>query len=128
MKRLNTQGKIDVIGSRPQEFILDLWLDRRFSLFQNITNIERNEKVMRERVGREVPYLLVVSSPIWAKRIPSITKTAISETIFFTTPDRMSTKSDWCRALFQIDQLKNMNHFKDDSLLETVHELRMAKL
>lgn len=128
IKRLNTQGKIDVIGSRPQEFILDLWLDRRFSLFQNITNIERNEKVMRERVGREVPYLLVVSSPIWAKRIPSITKTAISETIFFTTPDRMSTKSDWCRALFQIDQLKNMNHFKDDSLLETVHELRMAKL
>ena len=128
IKRLNLQGKINVVGDRPQEFILDLWLDRRFSVFQNIANIERNEKELRKKVGREVPYLLVVDSALWAKRITSVTKAAISETIFFTTFDRLVTKNDWHTALFQIDQLKNLSHFADDSLSETVHELRMAKL
>ena len=128
IKRLNSHGKIDVVGDRPQEFILDLWLDRRFSVFQNIANIERNEKELRKKVGREVPYLLVVGSPLLAKRIPSIIKTVAPETVFFTTPDRLTTKNDWHTALFQVDQLKNLNHFSDDSLYETVHELRMAKL
>ena len=78
--------------------------------------------------GREVPYLLVVPSIIWANKIPLIIKSTIPEKVFFTTPERLNVRTDWHKALFRIDQIKNLTHFEDDSLSTPIHEKRLTKL
>ena len=128
IKRIDGRGRVRIVGKRPQEFILGLWLDQRFSTFQTIAAVSQMEAKLRKMAGREVPCVFLVNSPMWVKRIPQITKANVSEQVFFTSPERLEVNSDWHKALFQVDQLKNLNHFTDDSLSETVHELRMAKL
>lgn len=128
IKRINDHGKIAITGGRPQEFILDIWLDRRFSVFQSLTSKRQIEEKLKKMAGREVPYLLVAPSIIWANRIPLIIKSAIPEGVFFTTVERLNVRNDWHEALFRIDQLKNLAHFKDDSLCAEVHEKRLTKL
>lgn len=128
VKRLNDKGKIAVVGDRPQEFILEIWLDRRFSIFQSLASNRQVEAKLREMAGREVPYLLVVPSIIWANKIPLIIKSTIPEKVFFTTPERLNVRTDWHKALFRIDQIKNLTHFEDDSLSTPIHEKRLTKL
>lgn len=128
IKRIDENGNLIIVGSRQQEFILELWLDHRFSVYQNLTNHDQFKIELNKYAHREVPYLLVVPSIAWANRIPQITKSPIPDDVFFTTPERLKNNSKWSEALFQIDQIKNLVHYQDDSLRMAVHEKRLTKL
>lgn len=119
-------GKIIKIQGRPQEFILDIWMDSRFSALRNIANYSLTRETMRRIAGRGIPYVLVVPSISWANNTLKILDFSMPDEIFFTTPERLQTLS-WNEALFRIDQIKNLLHFSDDSLSEEVHERRLTK-
>lgn len=127
IKRLGEDGKLNFVGNRPQEFIVDLWMDRRFSVFQRIVSHKQIEARIRKLANREVSYLLIVPSITWVNKIPLVTKSSIPEGLFFSTPERLRNTFNWYEALFQIDQLKNLYHFQDDSLRVPVHEKRLIK-
>lgn len=128
IKRLDEQGKLSIVGNRPQEFILDIWLDQRFSVFQGVASRERIEAKLLRIANRKVPYLLIVPSIVCTNLIPQITKSIIPKEVFFSTPDRLETHTKWHEALFRIDQIKNLSHFCDDSLEVYIHEKRLTKI
>jgi len=127
IKRMDENNRLRMIGNRPQEFILEIWLDRRFSVFQCLARHRQTEARLKRIANREVSYLLIVPSIVWADKIPLITKSTIPDDVFFSTPDRIKS-SPWHEALFQIDQIKNLFHFEDDSLKNITHEKRLTKL
>ena len=127
IRNLNKDGRISVIDGRPQEFLLDIWLDGRLSVLRNFLYYQRSLMQVEKSVGRKIPYLIVVPSIKDACFIIKTTGIYQVPEIFFTTPDRLSTKS-WPEALFCIDQLGNLEHFKDKSLYATVHERRLKKI
>jgi len=126
IRRLNKDRKIMIKNGRPQEFLCDIWLDGRLSVCRNIMFFRRLAQKIKKYTGRFIPYVLVVPSEMWAVNALKSMKIYQPEYIYFTTADRLSA-CNWSEALFQIDQLGNMVHYKDDSLKETVHERRIVK-
>ena len=125
-RRLNKNKKIMIKGGRPQEFLFDVWLDGRLSVCRNIMFFRRISQKIKKYTGRFIPYVVLVPSESWALNALKAMKIYQPEYIYFTTLDRLRA-CNWAEALFSIDQLGNMVHFKDDSLKETVHERRVKK-
>lgn len=102
--------------------------DQRFSVFQSLASHAQIESKLLRITNRRVPYLLIVPSFVWANIIPQIAKSFPSKEVFFTTPDRLATRTKWHEALFQIDQIRNLFHFYDDSLSVCIHEKRLTRV
>ena len=127
IRQLTESKKIQVIGGRPQEFLMDVWLDGRLSVLRSLLYYQRALGQIVKYSHREIPYIIVVPSEKWACTMLKMANTALPEGVFFTTPSRLSSRP-WAAALFCIDQLWNVAHFTDGSLIKTIHERRMARL
>lgn len=126
VRKLNEARRIQIVGGRPQEFLLDIWLDGRLSVFRNFLLYNRSLRKIRSLTRRDISYLIVVPSEKWANLILWIVNTPQPPGVFFTTPARLSACT-WSEALFNIDQLGNLAHYTDASLSSLVHERRLAK-
>lgn len=124
IRKLNAEGKVLAIGGKLQEFLFDIWLDGRLSMLQNILYFNRISAKIRSSAGRALAYVVVVPSEKWIHNILKSVKLIQPPNIYFTTPTRLSGER-WPEALFVIDQLNNLLHYKDDSLQETVYERRL---
>jgi len=125
-RRLTEQKKVLVSDGRPQEFLVDVWLDGRLSVLRTILSEEQAARQTRAAVGRAIPHLVVAPDERAAAQALRVIGTAQPKNMFFTTPARLSACS-WAEALFTIDQLGNLSHFAGDSLVEAVHECRLPK-
>lgn len=126
IRKLNDQKKILTINGRPQEFLLDIWLDGRLSVLRNLVFFNRLSRQIVSMTKRPLSYLVVVPSEKWALTVLRIINSPQPQGVYFTTPTRLSA-CNWEGALFYIDQLGNLMHFTDASLKDMVHERRMAK-
>jgi len=125
-RRLNVDKKIRVVKGRPQEFLMDIWLDGRLSILRNVLYYQRALEKIKKIAHRSIPYLMVVPSEKAACAMLKVLHVAQPQGIYFTTPERMAGEP-WPKAVFCIDQLWNLNHFTDESLTETVHERRLFR-
>lgn len=126
VRKVTEDRKIQVINGRPQEFLMDIWLDGRLSVLRNVLYYQRALEQIKKNTHREIPYLLVVPSEKAACAMLKVLGISQPSGIFITTPDRLAQKS-WPNALFCIDQLWNLNRYIDDSLTETAHEKRLFR-
>ena len=94
---------------------------------------KRISKEIKQYTGRFIPYIVVVKSEIWIAQVLQSMKIGELCNIYFTTLDRLKAiqnrkgRYGWPEALFQIDCLGNLVHFKDMLLQETVHERKILK-
>ena len=125
-RKLTADKKILIEDGRPQEFLLDIWLDGRLSIARNMTRFQQTTGKLVKMAGREIPYLIVLPSEQAAVNLLKTMDTQQPTGIFFTTPARLAA-NPWYEALFRFDQLGNLVHFQNNSLTMTVHERRFSK-
>lgn len=126
IRSLDDNRRIRVFNGRPQEFILDVWMDGRLSILRSVLFYQRSLGQIRKKAGRSLAYVIVVPSEKAACVLLKELSSPQPEGIYFTTPDRLTQKA-WPQALFSIDLLWNLNYFTDESLKETVHEKRLFR-
>lgn len=126
IRKLNEQKKILVINGRPQEFLFDVWLDGRLSILRTILHFGRLSGQVKSIASRLIPYLVVLPSEKWASTALQVMGCPQPSSVFFTTPARIAA-CNWAEALFSLDQLGNLVHYADASLVKPVHERRLAK-
>lgn len=126
IRKLTEDKKILIEDGRPQEFLLDIWLDGRLSIARNMTRYQQTAGKLIQMAGREIPYVVVVPSEPAAISLLRIIDIPQPKGVFFTSPSRLASCS-WSEALFRYDQLGNLMHFQDASLTATVHERRTSK-
>ena len=124
IRKIGAGKKIVMIGNRPQEFLFDIWLDGRLSVLHNLLYFNHISTCIRSKTGRSLPYLVVVPSEKWIHNILKAVNLIQPANIYFTTPTRLAA-SNWSEALFIIDQLNNLLHYKDASLQNTIYERRV---
>lgn len=126
VRQLNADKKIHVIGNRPQEFLMDIWLDGRLSVLRNILYYQCSLNQIEKLTRRKLAYVVVVPSECSACALLKVLKITQPAGLFFTTPARLAERP-WNKALFCIDQLWNLNHFADNSLSVAIHEKRLFR-
>lgn len=126
-RKLTADKKVETINGRPQEFLIDFWLDGRLSLLCNIMRYKQSLMTMKSAVGRILSYVVVIPSEKWASYLLHYLHGVQPQTLFFTTPNRLENRL-WEESVFRIDQLGNIVHFKDRSLKETIHECRANQI
>lgn len=125
-RKLTADKKILIEDGKPQEFLLDIWLDGRLSIARNMTRFQQTTGKLLKMAGREIPYLIVLPSEQAAENLLKTMDTQQPKGIFFTSPSRLASKP-WNEALFKFDQLGNLVHFQDNSLTVSIHERRFSK-
>lgn len=133
---MSVHGKAITINGRPQDFLLDFWYDDRFSVMSKIfyhAELDWKFDRMVHGIQSHPAYLVVVPSEKYIlDRLVSVewfsrhenkspVKTDdIFGNVFFTTYDRLRTRS-FCEAVFQYHPVTKMRvHFTDDSLAKFV--------
>lgn len=135
IRKLNGDMRVMTEDGKAQEYLMDIWLDGRLSVCRNIMYFRRISENIRKCTGRYLSYVVVVPSELWIAKVLQAMKLCEPKNIYFTTIDRLkkinniksNKKYEWSDALFQIDRLGNLVHFKDGALQETVHERKILK-
>jgi len=126
IRKLTPAGKVIIQNGRPQEFLLDVWFDGRLSVLHKILYYHDVDRALRAKIGRGIPYLVVVPDELRANRMLALCEARGTQNVFYTTTDRLAGDK-FNEALFQLDELGTVYHFSNMGLKETVYERRFAK-
>ena len=110
--------------NRPQEFILDIWLDGRLSVLHKIMYYHNIERALKAKLGRSIAYLVVVPDERWINKTLALYDAHGAQNVFFTTIVRLEGEK-LNEALFQLDGLGTVHHFSNMGLKELVYERRI---
>ncbi len=124
IRRLTPEKKIEVFNKRPQEFLVDIWLDHRSSVVRTILNYRKLSSQITQVTKRQMAYLIIVPSETWIYKKLKQMDVSQPDNIYFTTPSRLSA-CNWEEAIFIIDIIGNLAHFTDKSLNGYVHEKKL---
>lgn len=124
IRKLTNFKKIEVVDGRPQEFLVDIWLDGRLSIARTLLNYRRVTPFIQSKIKRSISYLVVVPSEQWIYRQLKSLDLYQPNSVYFSTPARLAV-CNWEEALFSIDQLGNLSHFQDKTLKTRVHERKL---
>lgn len=126
IRKLTPAKKVMVQDGRPQEFLLDIWMDGRLSVLHKILYYHSIERRFKTHVARSVPYLVVVPDERWVNRILTLCDAQGTQNVFYTTMDRLG-KSEFNEAVFQLDEQGTVHHFSNMGLKESVYEYRLKE-
>ena len=126
IRKLTPGKKVMVQDDRPQEFLLDIWLDGRLSVLHKILYYHDIKRRFKASVARSLPYLVVVPDERWANRVLALCSARGVQDIFYTTTDRLGN-GEFNQAVFQLDERGTVYHFSNMGLKETVYEHRFKE-
>ena len=126
IRKLTPAKKVMIQEDRPQEFLLDVWLDGRLSVLHKILYYHDIERRFRACVARSVPYLVIVPDEKWVNRMLALCNARGVQDVFYTTTDRLRN-SEFNKAVFQLDEQGTVYHFSNMGLKETVYEHRFKE-
>lgn len=124
IRKLTPAGKVMTQDNRPQEFILDIWLDGRLSVLHKIMYYHNVERALKAKLGRSIAYLVVVPDERWINKTLALYDARGIQNVFFTTIVRLEGEK-LNEALFQLDGLGTVHHFSNMGLKELVYERRI---
>lgn len=125
IRKLSPQRKVAVQNGRPQEFLLDFWMDGRLSVLHKIAYHNRYSLQFASRMQRGIAYLVIVPAEKWLGSIIRQNAIRCAKDVFFTTVERLEKKA-LPEALLQIDEAGCLYHFDDFSLGVPVFERRLV--
>lgn len=126
IRKLTPARKVMIQDDRPQEFLLDIWLDGRLSVLHKILYYHDIERRFIANATRNVPYLVVVPDERWVNRILALCSAREVQDVFYTTADRLGN-GRFNEAVFRLDERGTIYHFSNMGLKETVYERRFKE-
>ena len=126
IRKLTPARKVMIQDDRPQEFLLDIWLDGRLSVLHKILYYHDIERRFIASATRNVPYLVVVPDERWVNRILALCSAREVQDVFYTTADRLGN-GRFNEAVFRLDERGTIYHFSNMGLKETVYERRFKE-
>lgn len=121
IRKLDHTRHILVQDGRPQEFLLDSYLDRPLTVLHQIVDHRKVCAEMIRSLGRKIPYLVLVSDEKSFYQDLMLAQCLDWSDVYFTTKDRLVSTS-FPEAVFQYDNNGNLFHFRDFGLQERIFE------
>lgn len=124
IRKLNERKNILVVDGKPQEFLVDYYINEPISVLKKIAFFKAATVGIRAQFGREISYLVVVDDIKSLYRDLSVLDIRSEPNVFFTTEERLRMKL-FPEAIFQFDGLGNLFHFSDEVYNKPVFEQKM---
>lgn len=123
-RKIDENNNVVIENNRLQEYILDSYYFSPFSVLKKIAFLNLSNVYFREKLNRELSYIVVVESEKSLFRDLKIMDLVVVDNVFYTTLDRLNTMP-FHEALFQFDFLGNVHSFKDSSLSDRNFEFNV---
>lgn len=125
-RKINENNLVEVENGRLQEFLIDSYKYEPFSVMKKIAFLSINNVYHKEKLKREMTYIVVGQSEESIYRDLKILDLLVVDNVFFTTFDRLQSR-EFHRALFQFDFMSNVHTFKNSGLEEREFEFNMIE-
>lgn len=124
IRKIKNNNSILVENGKVQEFIVDEYLYRPFSVLTKIAYHQRNSSCFKHDFDRDICYLVLVNDIDSLYNDLKVVDLIGVKGVYFTTLDRLKTKPFY-EAIFQIDSLGNLHHFANFGLRERIFEYNL---
>ncbi|EOU1989322.1 hypothetical protein C4D27_11210 [Clostridium perfringens] len=121
IRKINNRNTIVVQNGKIQEFLFDEYLYSPFSVLNKIFYHSRNSSCFKHDYQRDISYIILVNdiNNLYSD-LKTVDLTDIKD-VYFTTLERLQ-KRPLYEALFQIDSMGNLYHFKNYGLQGRIFE------
>ncbi len=126
LRRLNSKKAIEIVHNKVQEFVLDSYNFRPFSVLKKIQYLRQSNVSYKEIMGRELSYIILTDDLEEAYHDLRVINLIYIENLCFTTLERLE-RYGLPRALVTIDSLSNVSSYKDMGLSKTVFEYNILE-
>ena len=121
------KGKdIEVSSGKVQEFLLDSYHYRPFSVLKKIQYLRQSNVFYKDAVNRELTYIVLVDDLDDIYHDLRVINLIYVENLCFTTLERLERYGPW-EGLVKVDALGNVSKFKNKGLKETVFEYNLLE-
>ena len=125
IRKLDPERHVAVQDGKPQEFLLDYWMDGRVSVVHKIFFHNKTNFAFEQRMRRGISYMIVVPSEKWLSNVLAQCGARGMKDVYFTTAERLEKRS-LPEALFQIDEVGALYHYLNCGLKERCFERRLS--
>lgn len=120
-RKIDENNHVIIENNKIQEYILDSYKFEPFSVLKKIAFLSLSNVYFREKLKRELSYIVVVESEDVIYRDLKIMDLLVVDNVYYTTLERLEMRS-FPEALFQFDFLGNVHSFRDNGLNDRVFE------
>lgn len=124
IRKIKNNNSILVENGKVQEFLVDEYLYRPFSVLTKIAYHQRNSSCFKHDFERDICYLILVNDIQSLYNDLKVVDLIGIKGVYFTTIERLKTKPFY-EAIFQIDSLGNLHHFANFGLRERIFEYNL---
>ena len=126
LRKLDKKNSVKVEGGKVQEFVMDSYHYRPFSVLKKIQYLRQSNISYREAVKRNITYVILVDDLEEIYHDLRVINLIYIENLCFTTLERLEKYGPW-QGLVTIDALGNISRFQDKGLKETVYEYNLVE-
>lgn len=123
---LNKDKTINIKDNKVQEYVIDSYHDKPYSIIKKIQSLKHANLAYREMLGRDLTYIVVADYLEDIYHDLKIIDLLYIDNVVYTTIERLK-KYPLPKALVTLDAYGNVSHFGDYGLSKVIYEFNLEE-